>query len=113
MREIILADRYKAQETIKEEKDNWVVNLLIAIGMTIEEIKQDNADVLIKYGIEVWDHLNNGDVEIKKDSVLIGKWYAPKLEAKYDEKGTIYYEIRLDYDSIMDNEIHFASDENE
>ena len=111
MREIILADRYKAQETIKEERDNWVMRLLVALGMNNEEVVQDNADILFKYGLEVWDDLSNGDVEIKKDNVLVGKWYAPKLEARYDEKGTIYYEIHLDYDSIMDNEIQSGNED--
>lgn len=112
-REIILADRYNIVEIVKEEKEIWVLNLLLLLGVAPEELELDyDQDVLFKYGIEVWDHLDNNDVEILQNSILVGKWYAPELIPKYDENNKIYYEIHLDYDSVLDNEFHSAGEDN-
>lgn len=110
MNKIILTDRYDTHETIKEQKIEWVTTLLILLGIPEEEIYEGNQDYLMKYGIQVWDHLDNGDVEILQNNVLVGKWYAPTLIPKYDENNVIYYEIHLDYDSILENEFHFSGE---
>jgi len=109
---IVLADRYNTHDVIKEEKEQWVTTLLIMLGVPEEEIFEGNQEALKFYGIQVWDHIDNGDVEIIQNNLLVGKWYAPKLEPKYDENNTIYYEIHLDYDSILENEFHSPGDEN-
>ena len=111
MPQIILADRYNTHDIIKEEKQRWITDLLVMLGMPEEEIYEGNQDELGRYGIEVWNHLDNGDVEIIQNNVLVGKWYAPKLVAKCDESNVIYYEIHLDYDSILENEFHSPGDE--
>lgn len=106
MAHIVLADRYNVQEVIKEEKQQWVTTLLVMLGVPEEEIYDGNQDAIHRCGIQVWNHMDNGDVEIIKDGVLVGKWYMPTLEPKYDENNTIYYEIHLDYDSVLENEFH-------
>jgi len=111
MSHIILADQYNTHDVIKEEKEQWVITLLVLLGVPEEEIYEGNQDYLMQYGIEIWDHLDNGDVEIKQNNVLIGKWYAPKMIPKCDEKNVVYYEIHLDYDSILENEFHSPGDE--
>lgn len=106
MREIILSDRYNTIDIIKEAKEEWVYNLLIILGMSHDDLHSGDIELLKKYDIQVWDHLDNGDVEVIQNNVLVGKWYAPELVLKYDEKNNLYYEIHLDYNSILDNEIH-------
>lgn len=111
MSHIVLADRYNAHDVIKEEREQWVVTLLVMLGVPEDEIYEGNQDFLLRHGIQIWDHRDNGDVEIHQNSVLVGKWYAPTLEPKYDENNRIYYEIHLDYDSVLDNEFHSPGDE--
>jgi hypothetical protein len=108
---IVLADRYNTNDVIKEEREEWVTTLLIMLGVPEEELYVGNQEYLLQYGIQVWDHLDNGDVEITQNNVLVGKWYAPKLVPQYDENNVIYYEIHLDYDSILENEFHSAGDD--
>lgn len=110
MRQIVLSDRYNTHEIIQEEKDLWVIDLLTMLGVQADEIFEGNQEELKKYDIRVWDHLDNGDVEIIQNNVLVGKWYAPELVPKYDENGNVYYEIHLDYNSILDNEFAFGDD---
>lgn len=104
MREIILADRYNTHEIIKEEREKWVNHILTLLGLDEQELREDNSDILMRHDIQVWNHLDNGDVEILQNNVLVGKWYNPILHPKTDEKNLIFYEIHLDYDSIFDNE---------
>lgn len=111
MPHIVLADRYNTHEVIKEEKEQWVTTLLVMLGVPEDEIYEGNRDIIHRYGIQVWEHLDNGDVEIIQNNVLVGKWYAPRLEPKYDENDVIYYEIHLDYDSVLENEFHSPGDE--
>jgi hypothetical protein len=106
MRNIVLADRYNTHEIIKEEKEQWVSNLLVLLGVDPNEITENNQELLKKYNIQVWEQLGIGDVEIIQNNTLVGKWYAPELIAKYDEKNNIYYEIHIDYNSIFDNEFN-------
>ena len=112
MPQIVLADQYNTYDVIKEQRQEWVATLLIMLGVPEEEIYEGNQDVLAHYGIQVWDHLDNGDVEIIQHNDLIGKWYAPELVAKTDENNIVYYEIHLDYDSILENEFHSPGDNN-
>lgn len=111
MAKIVLADRYNTHDVIKEEKEEWVTTLLIMLGVPEEEIFEGNQDYLMRFGIQVWDHIDNGDVEIMQHNILVGKWYAPKLVPMYDENNVIYYEIHLDYDSVLENEFHSPGDE--
>lgn len=111
MSHIILADRYNAQDVIQEEKRQWVTTLLIMLGVPEEEIYEESRDIINQFGIQVWDHLDNGDVEILQNGMLVGKWYAPRLEPKYDENKIIYYEIHLDYDSVIENEFHYPGED--
>lgn len=106
MAQIILADRYNTSNIIKEQRQEWVTTILVMLGIPEKEIYEGNQDYLVQYGIQVWNHIDNGDVEILQKSVLVGKWYAPKLIPKYDKNNVIYYEIHLDYDSILENEFH-------
>ena len=112
-KQIILTDRYDTAEVIKEEKEFWVISMLVLLGIEESDIDDENPDALRKYGIEVWDHLDNGDVEILQNNTLVAKWYAPMLIAKYDERRKIYYEVHLDYDSTFDNEFQSAEGEDD
>lgn len=111
MRQIVLADQYNTIEIINEERDLWVINTLIMLGVEPGDIYPENREVLFHYGIEVWDHLDNGDVEIIQNNVLVAKWYGPEVFARVDESNKVYYEIHLDYDSILDNEFHSPGEE--
>jgi hypothetical protein len=113
MKKIILADRYDANIIIQEEKEYWVIEMLLLLGVKNDEIENINHDALYKCNIQVWDCMDNGDVEIKKENILVAKWYAPKLLPKYNSDNSIYYEIHLDYDSIFENNILNVGDNSE
>src|SRR5277367_4549125 len=91
MREILLADRYDTIDIIKEAKGEWVINLLLMLGVNKEELETGSLDSIHRHMIEVWDDLATGDVEILQNEVLVGKWYAPTLVPKTDEKNVVYY----------------------
>jgi hypothetical protein len=108
MRQVVLADQYKTQEIIKEEREIWITNLLIMLGVPVDEIFEGNQEILARHDLQLWNDTEQGDVEIIQNNVLIGKWYAPVLFAKCDENNKVYYEIHLDYNSILDNEFNFV-----
>lgn len=103
MQQIILVNRYDVDKTIIDEKEQWVIKMLEFSGIHKFDLENINYDLFISNNIEIIDHKHNGDIEILHNNILIAKWYAPQLIAKYDENNIIYYEIHLDYDSIFDN----------
>lgn len=108
MSNIILADRYDLISVISEQQKDWVTNILLLLGLTNEEISSEDPNCLFKHDLQVWNNIDFGDIEIIKNGILIAKWYAPKIIAKYDTNKKIYYEIHIDCDSSIGNEFHFA-----
>lgn len=109
---IILSNRYDSVDIIQEEKERWVISVLIALGMTEDELCEDeytSRDIMHHKGIEVIDNVE-GTIEIIKNKEVIGNWNAPILTLKLDENNEMYYEIELSCNSILDNKFTFSEE---
>jgi hypothetical protein len=94
---IILANRGDEQKIIEEEKEEWIYQVLIALGIPEKILVDLDNEEVVEYiasrGIEVFTHLGIGKVEIWKDGQTIAEWREPKLIMKKDKE--YYYEIHL------------------
>lgn len=108
MKQIILIDCFALQKTIQEHKQLWLTDSLVRLGLSLLSIEGNDVEALHKNGIEILDHLNNGDMEILQNKILVGKWYSPIITAKMDENNKPYYEIELDFENLSDDEFNFS-----
>lgn len=95
---VILADRGDEQKIIIEEKEKWVNQVLLAIG--IEETVLNNlpreevVEYLNSQYIEVIDNLGEESIDIFKNSKKIASWSSPKIILR-KENNKYFYEIHL------------------
>lgn len=97
MSSIILADRCDLQRIIKEEKKDWVYNVLIALGAdkNILASNEDISEYLSLLEIEVWDNISANTVDISRKGKLVAQWKIPKFKLVKEGKNKFYYEIQL------------------
>lgn len=89
---IILANRGEESKIIEEEKDEWVGEILDALG--IPEVSNENAkEYLMSYGIEIWRHAD-GKIDIYKDDEIIAQWKNVEYVLIKDKPS--YYKIHID-----------------
>lgn len=95
---IVLADRGDEQKVIEEEKQNWLIEVLLAINvppeafeLEIEELKS----YLITNGIEIWSNFD-GTMDIYRNDDIIAQWKIPKLILIKETLRKWYYEIHID-----------------
>jgi len=96
MSNIILANRGDEQKIIAEEKEEWIYQVLVALGVPEDFLVDSNNEQVVDYLntllIEVFDNLGEESVEIWKNGKVVAKWSIPKLILK-KEKDEYYYEI--------------------
>jgi len=99
---IILADRGDQNRVIAEEKREWLVNVLLALGVR-EEALELGSHELVKYlsmaGIEVWSNCD-GSLDIYRfdgedNKKIVAQWKVPDLILIKDTPRKWYYEIHL------------------
>lgn len=93
---VVLADRGDEINVIEEEREEWVNNVLIALGVP-QEILTYNKDIikthLLSLQIEIWQN-EKGAIDIYKDDKIIAQWKEPKLNLIKEPK-SMYYEIQI------------------
>lgn len=97
---VILCDRGDEYKVIEEEKEEWIRDVLIALGV---DEKMFNTDIdetdfreyLDVREIEIWKNLTSGKVEIFRKDKLVAEWKSPKLVLIKDKPNKLYYEISL------------------
>lgn len=98
MSNIILANRGDEQKIVAEEKEEWVYQVLLALGIDEKILTElDNKDIvdfLNTVGIEIFDNLGEESVKIVKNNKTVAEWKQPKFILKKDGK-EYYYEIHL------------------
>lgn len=98
MSNIILASRGDEQKVVAEEKEEWIYQVLLALGIEeeilVELSNREIVDFLNTSGIEVIDNLGEESVKISKNDNLVAEWKAPKFILK-KENNEYYYEIHL------------------
>jgi len=96
---IVLADRDNVNEVIEEEKQEWVVKVLVALGVeeSILEINDpmfDISDYLAGLNLEIWNN-PNGTVDILRGDKVVGQWKEPSYILKKEGQGKFYYEVKI------------------
>ena len=95
---IVLADRGSEQNVIEEEKQEWLTEVLLAIGVPTEAFKLDPNEI-IDYlaSIEVEINRNEGDgtLDIYKSDDIVAQWKVPKLILIKETPKKWYYEIHI------------------
>lgn len=98
MSNIVLASRGEEQKIIAEEKEEWIYQVLVALGISEELLIESNNEQIVDYLntqlIEIFDNLGSDSVEIRKNGKIIAEWKLPKLILKKDAN-EYYYEIYL------------------
>ena len=99
MSKVILADIEDYQKIIAEEKEEWIYQVLVALGIPEELIVDSSNEEVLDYitanNIEIFDHVAEESVEILREGKVVAEWKAPKLVRKIDDKGTHYYEVSI------------------
>jgi len=99
MSNVILADLEDHQKIISEEKEEWIYQVLVALGVPEKLIVDSSNEEIVEYitavGIEIFDHLGTNSVEIIREGKTVAEWKEPKLIRKVDNKGKHYYEIHF------------------
>jgi hypothetical protein len=109
MKITLMTDRFGYQKAIEEQRDEWIENLLLFLGIDIQLLLNKDKSLFVLHlfqnKIEILEDLRNGFVQIKSESEVVGIWDSPKLTLKTDNGG-FYYEIELNYWSILEENIN-------
>ncbi len=105
----ILADRYGYLETVEELKEQWLYDLLLHVGLEPEVLEEwDNPSIVelfLNNNIEIVNYPSIGGVMVSYRDDVIGEWGGPDLTLMRDhETGELYYEITIEYWSILDED---------
>lgn len=99
---IILADRGDQNKVIEEEKQEWLISVLLALGVRKEALDLDSHE-LVEYlsmaGIEVWNN-HDGSLDVfrfdgEDNKKIVAQWKVPDLVLIKDTPRKWYYEIHL------------------
>lgn len=94
---IILTDRHNLHDSIIEERDLWISNVLSSLGI----VNATPEDLLSK-DIEIWiDASGAADIYMKNE--LIAYWNEPHSILKY-ENDKYYFEVTIDCKSIFEDD---------
>ena len=95
---IVLSDRGDEQKVIEEEKQNWLIEVLLAMDVPTKAFELDLEDLrsyLATNGIEVWNNFD-GTMDIYADDEIVAQWKTPKLILIKETPSKWYYEIHID-----------------
>lgn len=106
----ILTDRVNHVRDIEEVRQAWLDDLLSFVGLDLEIIHNSPRDVVVEYfienKIEIIDYINVRATAVKQDGELIGEWGGPEMQLKEDEKGNLYFDVKIENWSIIDEQIY-------
>lgn len=115
-------DAFAAEE---EERDRFIRDTLIQMGLPIDEIwekeslsveeKIELRKVLRKFDVEIITD-NDRCFEIYYDKEVVGRWYKPRFVLRRDmseirPSKQIYYEMIVQYESMFDEDHQEEEDE--
>lgn len=93
---IVLADKGDEQNVIEEEKEEWLHEVLQALGVPVKAFDLDSNDFrqyLSNMNIEIWSN-PEGELDIYQGETIIAQWKTPKFVLVKD-KPKWFYEIHL------------------
>jgi len=95
---VVLADRRDEQKVIREEKEVWIYDVLVALGADEDILasvpERDMAEYLALLEIEVW-HNADSTTDILRKGKLVAQWQRPNLILVKEGKNKYYYKIQI------------------
>jgi hypothetical protein len=95
---VILANKEDYQKVINEEKEEWIYQVLIGLGVNEELLINSTNEEIISHltslGIEILDFLDIENIKIMRENKIVAEWKYPKLILK-KENSKLYYEIYI------------------
>jgi hypothetical protein len=94
---IILADRGNEQKIIDEEKQEWLTEVLLAMGVPAEAFELESHEIknyLSGVEIEIWRNVD-GTIDVYKSDEIVAQWKVPKLVLIKETPRKWYYEIHI------------------
>lgn len=111
----ILTDLNSGRATVEEQKKVWLYELLYFLNLDVEILEQLPVDYAVEYlyknHVYITDYPSDGALKVEfrrsmeHEVELAGEWAGPEYNMKRDEKGELYYEISVEYWSIIDEAI--------
>lgn len=107
----ILVNRGDMRRAIDEEKANWIRDVLSYLGLDPGEFENDSRPDLVamyldEHDIDIVDYIEMDAVKVEQRGELVGEWLGPaKVTLREDEEDeSLYYEVILEFWSIIDEE---------
>ena len=117
MKQVFYIDREDYRKTEEEERNKFVKNVLLEIGLPVDEVwsgvelsteeKIALRQLIGKYNVLITGH--GRDVEIYVENELIAQWRQPRYRlmvdnSELDPSKKVFFEMTLDYSSVFDDE---------
>jgi hypothetical protein len=114
MKITMLADRFGYQSAVREVREEWLEELLIFLGVNVQEIHEmdDSSffNYLVENKVDLVSYPSIGALHVEYDDDIVGEWAGPELTLKTDkETGELYYEVKIEYWSIVEEDIDLSS----
>lgn len=110
----IMANRFGYQSAVEEIREEWLEDLLIFLGVDIQEVNELDSPAFFEYLVENQVDLVSypaiGALSVEYDNEIVGEWAGPELKLKEDpDTKELYYEIKMEYWSIVEEGIDLSS----
>lgn len=91
---IVLANKGEEQKIVEEEKEEWIREVLSALGVPEEAFElEDIKEYLITANIEIWNNAGES-IDIYKDEEIVAQWKGVEFVLIKDKP--LYYELHID-----------------
>lgn len=102
----ILCDKDSWNQTIKEESEKWVHDILTNLELDLSIIYSSNKNKAVRYLLEnkiAIDYIQkNMSIKIFKINNLVAEWKVNSIDLKRDTDNSFYNEITVDAWSVID-----------
>lgn len=102
----ILCDKDSWNQTIKEESEKWVHDILTNLELDLSIIYSENKNKAVRYLLDnkiAIDYIQkNMCIKIFKINNLIAEWKVNSIDLKRDTDNSFYNEITVDAWSVID-----------
>ncbi len=98
MSDIVLADKGDEQKIIAEEKEEWIYQVLMALGVPEEILIELNNNDIVGYltSVEIEIFSNYDDtIDILREGKIVAQWKQPKLVLIKEGFNKYYYKIHI------------------
>lgn len=105
---VLLCNIEDYQETIYDLKLEWIIEVLLKMGLDeeafLDPTSDDTKKAMVTNGIEVFDTLGTEKTDIFYKKELAAQWKEPKRIRIREKDGKEYYQVHLNYWANIDLE---------